>query len=94
MSRSLVIAEATSGGPAIVHRMALLTAELAVVVVSRGLLSPVDILFNNNLFGMVFVSREVDNNNLGILKMIWSISDWIVIGLDNLARGSRGNGWW
>ena len=50
-----------------------------------------DILFNDDISQMILVSREVNNSNSGILKMIRSVPDWIIIRLDNGTRGGCGS---
>ena len=52
------------------------------------------VLLSDDLFGTVFICREVDNNKFGISNMIWSVSDWVVVGLNDRAEGGRGKGRW
>ena len=35
------------------------------------------VLFNNNLFGVVLICQEIDNNKFGTLNIIWLASDCI-----------------
>ena len=86
------MAETTLESPATVHRMTPFLAKFVVEGVLRGPLFSAYILFNDDLFGMVLVGREVNNSNSGILNMIWSVSDGIIVRLDDGTQGGRGKG--
>ena len=78
MSGGLFMAETTLECPTTVRCMTPFLAEFALECVPSGLL-PAYIFLDNDLFGAVFIGREVDNSNSGISNMIQSVSDWIVI---------------
>ena len=94
MSGGLFIAEATFERPTVVHGVTSFVTEFAMVSVSRGFLSPVYVLLDDDLLGAVLICREVDNNKFGISCMIWSVLDRIVVGLNDHAGGGRGKGRW
>ena len=73
------MAETTFECPTAVRRMTFFLAEFTMEGVLSGLLLPAHILFGDDFLGTVLVDREVDNSNSGILNMIWSVSDWIVV---------------
>ena len=90
MSGSLFIAETTFEHPAVICGMALFLTEFAMIDVSWDFLSPAYVLLDDDLF----VCREVNNNKFGILNMIWSLSDWIVIRFNDCTGGGQGSGQW
>ena len=79
MSGGLFMAETTLECPTTVRRMTPFSAEFALECVSSGFLFPAYIFLDDDLFGAVFVGREVDNSNSGISNIIQLVSDWIVI---------------
>ena len=94
MSGGLFKAETIFKSPTVVHCVTPFTTEFAEIDISGDFFSPADVFFDNDLLEMVFISRDVNNNNSGISYMIWLVSDWVVIGLDNCTRGGWGNGQW
>ena len=94
MSRGHFIAETTFERPAIICGMTLFSTKFAMVDVSRGFLSPAYVFLDHNFFWEVFVCREVDNNKFGTSNTIWSVSDQVVIILNDCTREGRDNGRW
>ena len=79
MSGGLFMAETAFERPATICHVTPFAAEFALECVPSGFLPPVYIFLDDDFFGTVFVSREVDNSNLGISNTIRSVSDWIVV---------------
>ena len=83
MSRGLLKAETAFESPTVVCRVTSFTTEFAEVNIFGNFLSPADVFLDDNFLGVIFVGRDVDNSNSGISYRIWSVSDWIVIGLND-----------
>ena len=83
MSRGLFKAETAFESLTVVHRVTLFTTEFAEVNIFGNFLSPMYVFLDNDFLGIIYIGRDVDNSNSGILYTIWSVSDWIVVGLND-----------
>ena len=66
MSRGLVVAIRAFKRPAIIYCMVCSTAEPTAVPVLGCPLPPMDLFFDDNFLGVVFVGRDIDNSSSGI----------------------------